>query len=124
MHSHIFDVQKSLGGQLLKTTDYLKLAKIRLEITSDYALAKKLGMTQTGLSYLMNGKNIMGEETALKLAVILKRDPLELLAVANRERAKTPETAAIWGNLADRIAEGFRSLSLRAKSGRRFAFPR
>lgn len=90
----------------MKTIDYLSAAKKRLGITSDYAFAQHLGVTRGAVSLLVNGKVIMSDETAIKIAHILDIDPLELMAAANRERAKTPEAEAVWAGLMARIATG------------------
>lgn len=108
----------------MRSSEYFKQAKRRLGIESDYALAKALGLQSSAVSKIQAGKHTMGEETALKVAVILKLDPALVLADLQAEREKNPEIQAVWRGLRERLALGFESLALLAKSGRSFALPR
>lgn len=108
----------------MKTSDYLDAARTKLGLPSDYALAKHLGITREYVSQFRLAKRPLSDEVAIKIADILGKDRLELLAVSNLERAKTPEAEAVWAGLLQKISQGFLSLSLLAKSGRRLALPR
>jgi transcriptional regulator with XRE-family HTH domain len=70
------------------TLDYLNAAKQALGIDSDYALAKWLGVTKQSASNWKNGKNIIDDYAAAKIADALGLDPLEVIAVANMERSE------------------------------------
>lgn len=94
----------------MKTVDYLNRVKNRLGISSDYALAKALGMGRSNASSLMNGKTTMGDETALKVAQILDVHPVIVLADVHAERERNPEIQAVWLGLSDKISLGFKSL--------------
>ena len=111
-------------GVGMKTSDYFDAARVKLNLPSDYALAKRLGVSAQAISQCRKGEMHLTDTLAVKLADMLGRDRLELLAVASLERAKTPEARAAWTELMRRIAEGFQSLLPHAKSGRRFALPR
>jgi hypothetical protein len=94
----------------MKTIDYLKQVKRRLEIESDYALAPHLGMTRSSVSKLSLGKTTMGDETALKVAAILELPAALVLADAHAEREKNPEIQAVWRTLVEKLSLGFECL--------------
>lgn len=91
----------------MKTIDYMNQVKRRLEIESNYALAKALGITQQAVGAMMSGKTTMGDATALKVADILKIQRALVLADVHAEREKNPELAAVWRSLVDKLALGF-----------------
>lgn len=107
----------------MKTTEYLDAARVKLNLPSDYALAKHLGVSKETVSQVRIGKMHLSEGLAVKIADILGRDRLELLAVSNMERAKTPEGVAVWAELLQRISQGFLSLLPLANKGRRLPLP-
>ena len=97
----------------MNTLEYMAACKERLGITSDYALAKKLGLSQTGLSNYRTGRSRMDDDVALKVSEILGIAPIVVIAHANAERAKTAEQKARWLSLVEKISvpvESFRNL--------------
>jgi transcriptional regulator with XRE-family HTH domain len=89
----------------MKTTqEYLNAAKKALGIESDYALAKWLGVTKQAASNWRTGKNIIDDYTAAKIADALNLDPLEVIAVANMERANEEERREYWRKIFRRCA--------------------
>lgn len=94
----------------MSTLDYLDEAKARLGLPSDYALSKALGLTTSAISNYRKGRSRIDDDVALKLAALTGRDPLEVIAAANMERAKTPEMAAIWKGLMEKISKSFDAL--------------
>jgi len=94
----------------MNTLEYLEACKERLNITSDYALAKALGLSQTGLSNYRTGRSRMDDDVALKVADILHLHPLQVIAAANAERAKTPESKARWMGVMEKFSVSFLSL--------------
>lgn len=99
-----------LGG-FMNTVEYLQQAKKALNIESDYALAKALGVTRGAISSLMIGRTCMSDETAAKVATIIGKHAGIVILDMHRERAATPEQASIWNE----IARGFLSLLMPAK---------
>ncbi len=93
----------------MNTKQYLQAAKARLGITSDYALAARLGITRSGISQYQSGKNTMGDETALKIAEILGIDPGKVLLDMAVERSKSSEIQAVWAGLMEKFSMGFKS---------------
>ena len=97
----------------MNTIDILEATRTHLGITSDYALAKALCVTQTSISNYKMRRSIMDDDVALRIADILGLNPLAVIAMANSERAKTPEMQARWNG----IVAGFRMLLQQAKMG-------
>lgn len=100
----------ALGEQKMNTTEYLAAAKLRLGITSDYALAKKLHVSQPTISNYRAGRSRMDDDVALAIAEILELNPLIVIAAANAERAKTPEARARWTGLMEKFSASFNTL--------------
>jgi transcriptional regulator with XRE-family HTH domain len=104
----------------MHTLNYLDAVKKRLGISSDYALAKALGISQQAVSNYRAGRSKMDDDVALTIAELLGINPLAVIAAANAERAKTDEARARWIN----VFEGFLSLLQHAKFVDRRAVPR
>lgn len=94
----------------MNTIEYLQAVKTRLEITSDYALAARLGITRSAVSKLQQGGVSFSDDVALTIAEILKLNPLVVIAAANAERAKTPEQRARWSGVMEKFSMSFNSL--------------
>ncbi len=96
----------------MKTLEYLAAVKKKLAIESDYALAKALGISHSAICGYRAGTSRINDDVALKIAEILAVHPLQVIADANAERAKTPEMRAAWSNLMSRVQASFESLLL------------
>lgn len=94
----------------MNTLEYLGAVKSRLGITSDYALAARLGVTRSAVSNFMRGKGVMGDDVALTVAQILDMNPLVVIAQANAERASTPEMKARWTGVVEKFSASFNAL--------------
>jgi transcriptional regulator with XRE-family HTH domain len=95
----------------MNTIEMLEAVKAKRGISSDYALAKALGITQQAMSSYRSGNSIMNDDVCLSVAAALNLQPIFVIAQANAERAKTPELRARWMGL----MEGFRTLLSQAK---------
>lgn len=94
----------------MNTIEYLQAVKDRLQITSDYALAARLGITRSAISKLQQGKGIFGDDIALSIAQILDINPLIVIAQANAERASTPEMRGRWMGVVEKFSASFLNL--------------
>ncbi|MES2027373.1 MAG: helix-turn-helix domain-containing protein [Pseudomonadota bacterium] len=103
----------------MKTLAYLDAAKQRLKIDSDYALSKILGVTTSAISNYRAERSRIDDDVALKLAEILEINPLEVIASANAERARTPEMRARWTGLMQKVSASFNYLMSRTTPRRR-----
>lgn len=90
----------------MNTIEYLAALKTRLAIDSDYALAKKLGVTKQTVSRYAKGIGHFDDEVAARVAEILEMHPGLVVLDMHRERAKTPAERSIW----EEIFKGFRTL--------------
>lgn len=94
----------------MSTLEYLAACKKRLGIESDYALAKALGVTQAAVSSYRTGRSSINDDVSLTVAEILGIEPLQVIAAANAERAKTPEQKAKWLGLVEKFSGSFLNL--------------
>ncbi|WP_223258539.1 alginate lyase family protein [Trinickia symbiotica] len=93
----------------MKTTaEYLDAVKAKLDIPSDYATAKALGVTRAAVSGYRNGRTVPDDLVCARIASILDIEPMEVIAATNYHRAKTEDARAlwegIWGKAAGAIA--------------------
>lgn len=101
----------------MKTTiEWLDAVKARLDLPSDYAAAKVLGVTRQSASGWLNGRQTFDDEVCLRVAEILEVDPFEVLANIKIERIKDEERRAVWTRALEKFSEGFRTLVLRANA--------
>ncbi|RMH07278.1 MAG: XRE family transcriptional regulator [Nitrospirae bacterium] len=77
---------------------YVKAIKERYHLRSDYALAEKLGIAQPDANLLRRGRKIPKPELCIKMAKLLDKNPVELLLVAQKDKA--PVTAKEYWSLA------------------------
>lgn len=97
----------------MTTIEYLDAVKAAKGFTSDYQLAKALGFSLSTVSSYRTGRRFFDDDAALTVALVLQLNPLEVIAAANAERAKTPESRARWEGLMEKFSgpiESFRNL--------------
>jgi hypothetical protein len=63
---------------------------------SYYEVARRLGIATQTLSRVRNRGGTLDNEAAVKLAALLGQPELDVIALMERERAKTPEKKAFW----------------------------
>ncbi|MTV36265.1 helix-turn-helix domain-containing protein [Duganella radicis] len=97
----------------MKTTiEYLESVRAKLDLPSDYAISKALGVTRESVSGWRNGKSPFGIETAMKIGEILGEDGHAIYAHGQIERAKKPEIADFWKDISEKFSASFRNLLL------------
>src|SRR5260370_28629955 len=77
------------------TNTLLDEVRVILSITSDYALAKRLGVRQQAITNYRSGRTQMTEGIALRVAEILGRPPVVLFPQIGAERTKDQNVASI-----------------------------
>jgi len=77
---------------------YLEAIKERYDLASDYALAKRLGIAQPDANLIRRGLKIPKPEICMKIAKLLDKNPVELLLIAQKEKA--PSSAKQYWTLA------------------------
>jgi len=96
----------------MKTIEYLDLVKAAKSITSDYQLAKTLGISTARLSSYRNGRYDMDELLALKVENILNMPSGSVLLDIQANRTKCPEAAKVLQAISKKLAAGILSLCL------------
>ncbi|HEX7768108.1 MAG TPA: hypothetical protein VF443_15450 [Nitrospira sp.] len=77
---------------------YLEAIKDRYELSSDYALAEKLDIAQPEANLMRRGLKIPKPELCIKIATLLNKNPVELLLIAQKDKA--PSSAKEYWTLA------------------------
>ena len=77
---------------------YLEAIRERFDLTSDYALAEKLGIAQPEANLMRRGLKIPKPELCIRIANLLDRNPVELLLIAQKDKA--PSSAKEYWTLA------------------------
>jgi hypothetical protein len=77
---------------------YLEAIKDRYELSSDYALAEKLDIAQPEANLMRRGLKIPKPELCIKMATLLNKNPVELLLIAQKDKA--PSSAKEYWTLA------------------------
>jgi hypothetical protein len=77
---------------------YLEAIKKRFDLSSDYALAAKLGIAQPEANLMRRGLKIPKPELCIKIAKLLNKNPVELLLIAQKDKA--PKQAKEYWTLA------------------------
>lgn len=86
------------------TIEFLNAVKRAYGLTSDYQLAKKLGVSRQMVSEYMAGKRTLGEETAVKVAELLELDWAYVVACVQAERSKGTDSRRAWAARAKKLA--------------------
>lgn len=85
------------------TQDYLDAVKAKTGATSDYQLAKIIGVRPQTISSLRVGRTHLGNENAIKVAEILDIDSGIVLSAVNAERAKNDQEKAAWASIWEKL---------------------
>ena len=84
----------------MKTTvQYLDAIKKRLDLPSDYAAAKLLGVTRQAVSKYRNGISVFDESTAMRAAELLGLEPLEVIAACKAQSAPDERARRVWESI-------------------------
>lgn len=90
------------------TEQYLDEVKTRLELPSDYAIAKALGVTRAAVSSYRTGRSMPDDLVCARIADVLGVEPMEVIAAINYQRSKSDDARhlweGIWGKAAGAIA--------------------
>ena len=72
---------------MFETARYLTEVKERFNLNSDYALADKLGIAQPEANLIRRGLKVPKPELCIKIAHLLDKNPVELLLIAQKDKA-------------------------------------
>lgn len=104
----------------MKTAEYLDAVKAKLNLETDYKVAKALGVPDSLMSKYRRGKSVPGPLTGFKIAEILGDQPAAVIADLERERAEKMEKSgdvSEWDGLIKKIGGGVASILLVASMG-------
>lgn len=88
----------------MKPSAYLDAVKAQLGITSDYQLAKSLGIPNANIPGLRDHSRKVSNELAFKIAITLQLDPAEVVADLEEQREKNPKRREFWRGFLSRAA--------------------
>lgn len=98
-----------------KTREYLAALKKQYNIQSDYALAKLLAVPRGNISNYQLGKSNFEDDMCIKVAGLLRLDPVKVIADVHADRAKKDSERQFWRQLAKRVpnlAAGFMAFAV------------
>jgi len=87
------------------STDLLDEVRKAKSFSSDYALAKYLGVLPQTISNYRHERTQMSDEIAVAMAALIDRAPAPILAQLASERAKSPDVAKVWRDAAKVLAK-------------------
>jgi hypothetical protein len=95
----------------MKPSEYLDALRVKLNLPSDYALQKPLGVTKAAISKYRNNRTHFDDTVCRRVAELLgKHHGLVMLDMA-KERARTPEDQAAWSAILEKFSASFKSLT-------------
>ncbi|MEQ1592565.1 MAG: helix-turn-helix transcriptional regulator [Thiobacillaceae bacterium] len=81
---------------MTKTQEILEIVRTKLNGATDYKIAQVLDIPRQRISEYANGKQQADSYTCAKIAEILERDPLEIIAQVEAEAARTEKKRKYW----------------------------
>lgn len=81
----------------MKTTaDFLDALRVKLDIQSDNALGKYLGIHRQTISHYRTLNGSFDDEMSIRVAEILAIEPAFVMACMHHQRAKNPQVKKAW----------------------------
>lgn len=90
----------------MKTEQLLDAAREKLGLSSDYALAKAIGVGKGRIGHYRTGLRKPDEQACFQIAEILEEDPAAIIAAVRLDREKEPSKIEFWKRQAARYAVG------------------
>jgi transcriptional regulator with XRE-family HTH domain len=87
----------------MKASEWIDRVKTQSGITSDYGVAKALGLSRTTVSKYRSSTPTLDEDTAIRVAQVLGERPEAVLLDQYAERTKAPEVRAALLDAAKRL---------------------
>jgi hypothetical protein len=94
----------------MKPSEYLDALRTELNLPSDYALIKALGVSKGAISNYRNNKTHFDDSVCRRVAALLGKHPGLVMIDMARERSRVPEDQAIWSTVLEKFSMGFESL--------------
>lgn len=93
---------------MTKTQELIEAARLRLGKVTDYSLGKTLEIPRPTMSEYVRGIRNADTYACVRIAMVLKRDPLEVIAEVEAQTARTPTKREFWS----RFPSGLRRTTL------------
>lgn len=93
---------------MTKTQELAEAARVKLGGVTDYSLAKTLEIPRARISEYVRGEQNADTYACVRLAMVLGRDPLEVIAEVEAQTARTPTKRDFWS----RFPSGLRRTAL------------
>ena len=85
-------------------SSFVQKLKARYVVSSDYGMAKLLGLTRQAMSAHKNGRSKnFSESTAYRIAELLNMDPAYVIACLAAERSKDKRVAEAWRRIVELV---------------------
>jgi len=91
-----------------KAKELLLECKVKLGIKTDYKLAQALKIDRGIVSGYMSGKRVPDAYACVQMALILKRDPAEIIAIVESESEKNEKRKAFWVDFLQHVRQASR----------------
>jgi len=88
----------------MKPTEYLDAAKKKLNVTSDYELAKRLDVPRQSIPAIRKGARHLPLDLAFRIAIALEMDPAQVVADLESQREKNEKRRGFWTGFISRAA--------------------
>lgn len=86
----------------MKPAEYLDAAKARLNIESDYELAKRLDLSNKTIPAIRKGERHLPLDVAFRIAITLEMDPAQVVADLEEQREKNEKRRGFWRSFTSR----------------------
>ncbi len=80
----------------MKTAEYLDQVKEKLNLSSDYQLAREIGVSTGGIANYRKGRNTFDQFVCFQVADILEINPAEIIANIQAERETDKFKREYW----------------------------
>ncbi len=95
-----------------KAKELLLECKIRLGVKTDYKLAQALQIHRGIVSDYLSEKRTPDAFACVQMALILERDPTEIIAIIESESEKNPKRKTFWTDFIQRVRQASRGGTL------------
>ena len=84
---------------MTNTQELLERVRAKTETKTDYAVAKVLGLNQSNMRKVIEGKRVIGNKACFKLAQALDMEAAVVIAMVEEDRAKSSSDRDFWRSL-------------------------
>lgn len=95
-----------------KSIELLQECMIKHGFKTQYQLAKAMDMHRGTLNAYFKEKQVPDEYACIKIALLLQRDPTEIIAIVQADTEKNEKRAGFWRDFLARVQSGGRLFTL------------